>query len=728
MMNRVYRLIALTIVSSLLLTGCDSSSIQNALNNDSGGEVRLNETINDTSKWINSSIPGAIDAESDVSLKDDFYTAVNKDWLLSADVRDDGNANSHFQDSIDKVKERKIKIVSGVDDPEAFETSDIDIDADELAHDESILRQFVDAATDWERRDELGVEPLRPYIEAIDEISSLDELSSYILNENDNNLIQESLVKISTQTSAVSPEVYSVFLESSDIFTLKTRDKYIKIDNYGIKDSRIIATAVSDILEQFGYTRKDAKRIVSQCYEIEAHIASNEAPANYKSVQKYVNEKDAEYTFEDVKEMQGNYPLTSILEKYGYDKSKIFYVPESEYVKYIGRLYKESNLEKLKSYFIVHTIYEAMSLLTKDMYEQSRSYENREENTIKMKNGDGDQLELEYNDDWDIILNDYVGKYMAAPLEILYISKYCSAEQKQYLSDMVDDLVAYYKVLITEEEWLTEDGKKGAIEKLDFLKKRILYPDTFESYKDIVFSEGDTLLDMVSVINESDYLHNATYVNKEPTSADWNLRLFPTTTVNATYVPAYNGIFIYAGVVASGENFDVDMPYEANLAKIGTVIGHEISHGFDDNGSKFDKYGYEKTWWSWEDTANFSTRVSKQKAYYDTLNAAPGIKNLSGAKLSGEVIADMGGLKAALAVARKADYFDYDLFFKSYAEGWRVKASYGEFIFTTEKDVHPPAFLRVNVVLMQADDFYGTYNIEPGDGMYMAPEDRLSVW
>ena len=161
---------------------------------------------------------------------------------------------------------------------------------------------------------------------------------------------------------------------------------------------------------------------------------------------------------------------------------------------------------------------------------------------------------------------------------------------------------------------------------------------------------------------------------------------------------------------------------------LGMIVGHEISHAFDTTGYLFDKDGLLNTWWTSDDEVAFRLRADRLANHYSALSVLPNVTGgYDGTKIQGEAIADMGGLKCMLLLAEKEPDFDYELFFKSYASLWRCKTDYINEMRSTE-DEHPLNFLRTNVTLQQFEKFYETFDIGPGDGMYLAPEDRIPVW
>ena len=168
------------------------------------------------------------------------------------------------------------------------------------------------------------------------------------------------------------------------------------------------------------------------------------------------------------------------------------------------------------------------------------------------------------------------------------------------------------------------------------------------------------------------------------------------------------------------------MSDEEVLARLGTAIGHEISHAFDRTGAKFDKDGNMKNWWTQEDKEEFKKRNAKLAAYYDSIHPWEG-QDLEGGGKTGEACADMAGMKVCLKIAGEKENFDYDKFYRAYANLWMMKAN----LLTAQalvEDVHPMNYLRINCTLQQFDEFLDQYGITEGDNMYLAPEDRVNIW
>ena len=197
-----------------------------------------------------------------------------------------------------------------------------------------------------------------------------------------------------------------------------------------------------------------------------------------------------------------------------------------------------------------------------------------------------------------------------------------------------------------------------------------------------------------------------------------------TNTFNCAYSPAQNVIYI-CGAYARGDIYNAEMSDEDLYARLGMVIGHEISHAFDSTGAQYDKDGTMKQWWTDEDWAAFQERNEKLSAYYINIHPWEGQDFVD--NKTGEACADMGGIKCMLRLAAKKDGFDYDKFFRSFADMWLLKDSL-VMEYQNLSDEHPMNYLRVNCTLQQFDEFLDFYGIEEGDKMYLAPEDRVNIW
>ncbi len=195
--------------------------------------------------------------------------------------------------------------------------------------------------------------------------------------------------------------------------------------------------------------------------------------------------------------------------------------------------------------------------------------------------------------------------------------------------------------------------------------------------------------------------------------------------VNALYSPETNAFYVFEGLMTA-PLFSMDNTDSQNYGGIGVVIGHEISHAFDQTGSEFDKYGNYNDIWNIQDRNTFNTLATKMVKEFDGISLFG--HHVNGNTTLGENIADNGGLNVSLEVAKTLPDFDANEFFSTWAQGWAAPLTPSFYTRDLFEDAHTPSALRANVALQNIDDFYTTYNIQPGDPMYLAPENRVHIW
>ena len=220
--------------------------------------------------------------------------------------------------------------------------------------------------------------------------------------------------------------------------------------------------------------------------------------------------------------------------------------------------------------------------------------------------------------------------------------------------------------------------------------------------------------------------HKIQIQKKKNQQVDPEIWIAGVTDANAYYNPMDNSINIIGGILGAPFYME-DMTLEEKLGGIGMIIGHEISHAFDSTGSQFDADGNMVNWWTEEDQTAFSERTGKVAAWFDQVIPYEG-GTYSGIIVQNEAIADMAGVKCMLRIAQDEENFDYDVFFRSVADIWRNASTKEMIQMQASMDSHPLAYLRVNATVMQFPEFYQTYEVKEGDGMYLAEENRFSVW
>ena len=300
-------------------------------------------------------------------------------------------------------------------------------------------------------------------------------------------------------------------------------------------------------------------------------------------------------------------------------------------------------------------------------------------------------------------------------------------EDKELITAYVDEIRESYRGILLEADFLSDATREKAVEKLDSLEALVLYPDDWEHYDcsatDIAGpDEGGTLYEAVSAGYAQSTALKIDRLSRPSDRQEW---WFTPQYANCFYDPNMNRIQI-DGAFSRGGLFDSDMSREEQLGLIGVVIAHEISHCFDSTGSKYDAGGNVADWWTQEDRAAFQERVDRMAAYYSAIHPWEGA-DLPVEIMTDEACADMAGVKCLLRVAAETEDFDYDAFFRACARAWYMELNESAISYFIT-DSHPLCYLRINCTLQQYDEFLDFYGIKEGDGMYLAPEDRVAVW
>ena len=420
-------------------------------------------------------------------------------------------------------------------------------------------------------------------------------------------------------------------------------------------------------------------------------------------------------SMEELKELSPVYPLTEIMEADGFDGWERINLTQPKWLERMNEIYTEENVEKMKAYLITNYLQSNASIVDEETYREMQRISRQ---LAGITESDTDEK----------IAYSFASSCLSNSISRVYVEKYMTEETKQDITAIIEEVIATYRGMLEQEEWLSEETRQMAVRKLDHIKINAAYPDKWEDTSDITFKtkeEGGTLPEAMEALKRANYQKN--YIGKMNQQVDPEIWMVGVTEVNAYYNPSDNSINIIAGIL--GDPFySPEMSEEEKLAGIGMVIGHEISHAFDTSGAQFDENGALADWWTQEDMQAFNDRAAKLIECYDQIVPLAGDKNYSGALIQGEAIADMGGVKCMMEMAKNRENFDYDKFFRAFAKVWRSKETLEYEKQLIQLDTHPLDYLRVNMTLMQIPEFYETYGIAEGDGMYMASEERIAVW
>ncbi len=647
--------------------------------------------------WPDIDLEGVVTPDTEASLKDNFALAVNKDAILALEIPEGFSSAGTVMDvALQEIEDLKSMFLG--DEPESREAK--------LAY---YLYQLI---MDWDSRNAVGVAPLKELTDAVEAIDSIDALTAYFLDVP----VEDQLFSLwgAGSTTDLIDSSRHVLAVTSCALLLDDSAEYSEMTDYGAIKKEARSELARKMLVKLGYTEEEALQKIENCLAYEAMLA----PVMYTNEQQgspdHLSRINNRYSREELAELQGKQPILEFLEKVGFPADDEYMVMNPAFLTRLNEVYTEENLPLIRDYLIVHGALGTAGTLDRECYEWNYECSNAITGATGML-------------DDETVASSSVAGTLEWPVAQLYTETYLKQEDKDRISGMVNELLDAYHGILEEADFLSDETRAKAIEKLEAIEPRVLYPDSWEKYDceglEITSpADGGSLWQAYTDI--SLYAIDKS-VKEHPEPVDKEKWGVTPQTVNCFYNPQDNSITIL-GAFAQGNIYNSDMSDEEVYAKLGTVIGHEISHAFDSSGAQFDKEGNFANWWTEADYTTFLERNAKMEAYYDAMHPWEG-QDFYGSIMTGEACADMAGMKAVLRIAAEKDGFDYDAFFRAYANIWLSKETL-QSAYAMINDNHPMNYLRINATLQQFDEFLDFYGITEGDGMYLAPSDRVYIW
>lgn len=646
--------------------------------------------------WLDCDIDSNVTADTPTDPKDNYALYANKDALLSLELTDDSPAAGRMVTMANQASE-DIKQMFLKDRPES--------------HDARLAYDLFWLMKDWDSRNALGVAPLKERIDAVEAISTIDDLTTYLSTT----APEDQLGLLWSNGEKKDPKDSSHYILSLSNMKLMliSSEEYIERTSFGEMYQSESSKLVTKVLVKAGYSEEEATEKVENCLAFETLLAPSITTSKDKQKSAYLKRVEKHYSRDEINEMAQKLPILAVFEQAeGYPEMDNYLVMEPDFFAKLNEVYTEENLTLMKDYLIVHGTYDLSQVLDRECYEWY------------MQSMAAVEGSTEIPDD-DTAFADSMGMLNWAVAR-MYTETYLNQEDKDRISELVDEIIETYHGILSEADFLSDETRAKAIEKLDAIEKRVLYPDDWSAYNydglDYASKEeGGTYWDAWIAIKK--YLHqkDVEAILNPVEKDEWNTA--PQVT-NCSYDPPTNSIYIMGAFARSV--YSSDMSDEQLYGTVGAAIAHEISHAFDPTGSKFDKDGNMTNWWTDEDRKVFDEKADKLAAYFNNIHPWEG-QDLDGEAMTGEASADMAGFKCLLRLASTKPDFDYDTFFRSFAGMWLMKMT-PMIAEMSVDDVHPLSYLRTNTTLQQYDEFLDFYGVKEGDAMYLAPEDRVNIW
>jgi len=523
-----------------------------------------------------------------------------------------------------------------------------------------------------------------------------------------------SLFDLDLPPDLKNPDRYSVVISQSRL-GLPDRDYYLK-DDPKLKEIREKYVAyIGQMLTLGGVTDATAK--AADIMAFETAVARVQWPYEKR------RDVDATYNPRTKQELLAYAPgfgWQAFLDASSVGGRQELVLSELTAIRDLADLFKRTSLPTLKAYLTFHYLSDHAPYLPKRFDEARFAFYGQ---TLR---GQPQQRER-----WKRAV-DEVNEALGEQVGQLYVARYFPPESKAKMQELVANLRAALSDRIDSLEWMTPETKSRAHEKLATFTPKIGYPDVWKDYSNLTVRRDD-LIGNVRRAAEWHWQYQVARLDKPVDRAEWQMT---PQTINAYYNPLNNEI-VFPSAILQPPFFDPNADDAVNYGAIGAVIGHEIGHGFDDQGRKFGPDGSLQDWWTPKDAEVFKSRVSKLIAQYSAFEALPGLK-VKGENTIGENIGDLGGLNMAYRAyqlslhGKPAPVIDGltgdQRFFLSWAQVWRTKTRDGALREQVMSDPHSPAIFRVNGPLPNIDAWYTAFGVKPGDKLYIKPEDRVSIW
>ena len=646
--------------------------------------------------WIDSDLKENLTENMKTDPRDDFHLYANKDWLLENEIPDGHESWSFFTERGFDVDKQCMELLKD----ESIE-----------GHDGELVRTLNSLLLDWDERGRNGISDLEELYSELLRVRTIEDVDQ-LLEERSNIILLSQLVAMKSSIGYNDPEHYVAVIDTPSLI-LNDSAEYRERSAYGDACYKLYKDTFIYLAGKFGMSENEAEKCFEDAIGFETLLADHIYTTQEKNSDEYYEKTNNEMTLDELTDLCRNYPLGRILDTAGYSYDGIYQVYNPGYLIRLDEVYTDENIEGIRARLIVKYLLAYIEWLDKDTYDLFQDMITRYFGT----SGRLTDEEMAY---------DWVHKLLPQSMQKVYVEKYGSEEDREKIRSLFREIKDTYREMLLENDWATEELKEAAVRKLDHLTLNALYPDKFRDTSAIDL-KGCSLIEAGQKIKEYEFDYNISLLGTARDQEMWALTdELSILLCNADYEPALNTMFMFIGMM--GEPFySPDMSTEEFYATIGTVMGHEISHAFDNNGSQFDENGAMNNWWSKEDAAEFQKRIDKMKDHLDGI-VAFGEEHFIGESIAGEMVADMTGVQCILRMASKIKDFDYDRFFVKYAQVNRHLSLYSTEYWILTQDVHPLDYSRTNVPLQQFEEFYETYGVKEGDNMYLAPEDRLIVW
>ncbi len=633
-----------------------------------------------------------------------FYQYANGNWIKNNPIPDEYSRFGAFEFLIEENYTALQTILEGSAKNQKAKKGSL----------EQKIGDYFATAMDTVAIEEAGLEPLKAEFTKIAAIKTREDILNQVARMHSKALFP--LFQIFPEQDQKNTEMVIVYLWQGGL-GLTDRDYYLSDDG---RSKELRTEYIKHLVKMFQLMGDDslsAQKSADTVFKFEKRLA--------KASNTRLENRDPQKTFNKMNlqklESVSDYNWPSYFKLIGLSEPNEVNVAQPVFFTEIGRMIDDVPVDDWKTYLRWDLINETADYLSSDFVNQNFNFygtvlsgqkvlQTRWKRMLRATNG---------------ALGEAVGQ--------LYVEKYFPPAAKKRMVELVMNLKYALGERIKKLDWMSDETKQKALAKLEKMSVKIGYPDKWRDYTNLEVNR-DSFVENVLRANEFNFKYELDKIGKPVDRTEWHM--FPQT-VNAYYHPLLNEI-VFPAAILQPPFFNMAADDAVNYGSIGVVIGHEMTHGFDDQGRQFDLNGELNDWWTAEDNERFKARSQKLVDQFDAFSVFDSL-HVDGKLTLGENIADLGGLNIALTAYNKSlenkpqpapidNFTNYQRYFLGYAQLWRQNTRDKELMRRLKEDVHSPGRFRVNGPLVNMSEFYAAFDIKPGDKMYLEPDKRAKIW
>ncbi|HLV62960.1 M13 family metallopeptidase [Galbibacter sp.] len=647
--------------------------------------------------------------DTTTSPKNDFFRYVNGTWLDETTIPDDKTVWGSFNELRVQTDDDALAVLYA-----AEKNPNLDVNSDQA----KAVRLF-QSIMDTTSRNEQGISPLMPYLEKLEAIDNKEDLQAYLIEMTP--VMGAKFFRFGVGSDAKDSNKNSAYLGAGTL-GLPDRDYYLEKDQESKELRDKYLAHITKMLQFIDIDKQQASKQAAEILAFETKLAT---PMLDK-----VQRRDPQTTYNptaisDLEKMVPAFDWTGYFKGIGASGIDTIDISQVDYTASLQEVFQDSKIETLKNYLRWSLVNDAASTLTMDMERANWEFYSKELRGAQKQ----EPLEKRALQTVNSMIGEALGK--------LYVEEKFPAEAKKVAQEMVANVFEAFEARINALTWMDPQTKKKAIEKIEKTTVKVGYPDVWKDYSSIeikVANQGGSYFQNSLNIGKWYFDRTINKLGKPVDKSEW---FMSPQTVNAYFNPSYNEI-VFPAAILQPPFFNFKADAAVNYGGIGAVIGHEISHSFDDSGADYDANGNLENWWTEKDLIQFNALGDSLAAQYSRIEVLPEVF-INGKFTLGENIGDLGGVNAAydgLQLHLKEHgspglidgFTPEQRFFMSWATVWRTKMRDEALKTRIKTDPHSPGMYRATQPLINMEVFYQAFDINEGDQMYLAPEKRVKIW